>query len=322
MSNEYNVRGNTGNRGRPRATASVCDRDTLSGQARARSIQERRGSGERATYVPGRSFRELRGIGRMHRFSCERCGGRQIALSSDLHLATFLEEHRDQRTWDLREYFPLNDVEETVRIARAIGVRHPAYSDGSPRILITDLLVFRLESARDSWTAIHTVSARDEAAGMGAAWQIVREFWRRTGVDARIAYSDGLNSFRTRNLWFLFGYSERLAAYGVDDGQRSAQQAVIRHLCRRDCVRILDVCDAAAATCDLTRAECMCAVLQLVASRAIECDLDVPFLLDQPARSFRTADNARQIMDSFARRDSGFPPTHERQHRRIPQPDE
>jgi hypothetical protein len=260
---------------------------SLSEMARARFARERRGTGERGSYVPGRTLRELRGIGRMHRFSSSRCGGRQIALPSDLVLATFLEEHWDRQTCELREYFPLLDVEETARIARRTGLQHPSFDDGSPRILCTDLLVCRRVSDSYVWTAIQVVSARHRDQEVSPAYRIRNEYWRRAGVDSRISYSSGLNSPRARNLWLLFGYGEQLVAYRLNARERVAQEAVIRRLRRHTDMRIKDACDAAARESGLTSGECVRAVLQLIASRKVECCLDAAVLLNQPTRSLR-----------------------------------
>ncbi|WP_321818868.1 MULTISPECIES: hypothetical protein [unclassified Burkholderia] len=306
MSNDYQFYRDPRKLERSGGNVPLCGDSSLSDKARVRFAKEGRGSGEWGTYVPGRTFRELRGVGRMHRFSCSRCGGRQIALPSDMALATFLEEHWDPRTRDLREYFPLVDVDETVRIARSIGVNHPTYRDGSPRILTTDLLVCKLESDNYSWTAVHSASARDCAAGMSSGWLIIREFWRRAGVGSRTTYSLGLNSFRVRNLWLLFGYGEQLVAYGLNDREQCAQEAVIRRLRRRNDARISDACSAAARASDLTRAECARAVLQLIACHAMECRLDVPILLEQSTGFIRIADDPRQFVSSFLARDSDF----------------
>ncbi|MPV66880.1 hypothetical protein [Burkholderia sp. BE17] len=285
-------------------SASLLGASSLSEKARVRFAKEGRGTGAWGTYVPGRTFRELRGVGRMHRFSCSRCGGRQIVLPSDMALATFLDEHWDRQTRDLREYFPLMDVDETVRVARSIGVRHPTYRDGSPRILTTDLLVFKLESEDHSWAAVQSVSARSGESGMSSQNLIVREFWRRAGVPSRAVYSLGLNSFRIRNLWLLFGHGEQLVAYGLTDREQYAQEVIIRRLSRGNDSRISDACGAAARASGLTRAECARAVLQLIACRAIECPLDVPILLEQPTGSIRIASDLQQCVSSFVERDS------------------
>lgn len=306
MSNAYELHRDPSGLERSGGKTPPCGDSSLSEKAIARFTKEGRGTGEWGAYVPGRTFRELRGVGRMHRFSCRRCGGRQIALPSDLALATFLEEHWDRRTRDLREYFPLMGVDETERIARSIGVNHPTYSDGSPRILTTDLLVCKLESDDYCWTALRSVSVLDRADRVSSEWLIIQEFWRRAGVASRTAHSTGLNSFRVRNLWLLFGFGEQLAEYGLDGREQYAQEAVIRRLrCRSDS-RVSDACGAVARASGLTRAECARAVLQLIASHAIECRLEAPLLLEQPTRSIRIADDPQQFVGAALARDSDF----------------
>lgn len=267
---------------------------SMSEKARARFTREGRGTGEGADYVAGLKLRELRGVGRMHRFSSSRCGGRQIALPSDMALATFLEEHWDPETCELLELFPLLDVDETMRIARSIGVKHPTFKDRSPRILLTDLLVCKRMLNGYTWSAVHTVSASAGNAEASPTYLIEKEFWRRAGVASRISYTRGMNSPRVRNLWLLFGYSEQVVACGITGRERAAQEAVIRRLRTRRDARLRDACAAAACASKLTCAECVRAVLQLIATRAIECCLDVPLLLTQPVDSIRFADETTE----------------------------
>jgi hypothetical protein len=263
------------------------DTATLSEKQQARFARERRGTGEGCEYVPGLTFREMRGVGRMHRFACSRCGGRQIVMPSDLMLATFLTEHARRTTCDLKDHFPVIDVEETVKIARSMGVSHPAFADKSPRILITGLLVCSSIGDRYEWKAIDTMSARPDGTQAGRGHAIIREYWRRRGISWQLARSNGLNDVRTRNLWHLFQLAEQMAAYGLDDQELVAQDALRQRLRARVYGTLLEACSAAAHASGLHKDNCVRAALQMIATGAIECALDVPVLIAQPVTALR-----------------------------------
>lgn len=250
--------------------------------------KEGRGRGDGANYVPGRTLRDLRGIGRLHRFACARCGGRQIVLPSDSMLSVFLDEHWDPATCDIKEYCPQLDVEETMRIARSLAVRHPTLRDGSPAMLITDLLVCRVVGGDFQWTAIDISSSRGaRSTALSAARQIKAEQWRRSGVRYRVAYSSGLNSHRAIHLWHLYNIAERVLISGLTDIERHTQRVVMERFRSGTDTTLLEVCHGAAGAQHLQRADCIAAMRRLIAMRMIECSLDVPVLLAQPRRDAR-----------------------------------
>ncbi|MBN3825270.1 hypothetical protein G3O00_16815 [Burkholderia sp. Ac-20384] len=304
MSDAREVHTNPNKPVRARGLDPQWEEGRLSQKNRDRYIKEGRGTGEMSTYVPGRTLSELRGIGRLHRFCCSRCGGRQVVLASDLILSTFLKRHWDRRTQELREYYPVLDVDETARIARFLGVKHPTYRDRSPCILITDLMVSKIDSRGCKWVAIESVSVCRRSIEASVKRLILEEYWRRRGIPLRTEYSAGLNDFYARNLWQLFGISEQLLAYGLGERERIVQEAVSRRLRCCSYTWILDACFYVASECDFTRAECVRAALQLIASRRIACPLDVPLLLNQPASSVRISSGQQEIRHRFPGRES------------------
>ncbi|MFL9933753.1 hypothetical protein P0D88_32160 [Paraburkholderia sp. RL18-103-BIB-C] len=252
--------------------------------------KEGRGTGDGADYVAGRDLRDMSGIGRLRRFACTRCGGRQIVLPSDAELSMFLDEHWDPCTRDLHEHFPLIDVEKTMLLAEILGVRHPKLRDGSPAILMTSLMVSKRKAGSYKWQAIDIVSSREAQHTPSDANRIKSEYWRRLGVDHRIEYSTGLDSHKSKHLWNLFNIAESIANRGLSDSQRLAQQAVLKRLSRRQVIgqlkihagsTLLTLCHEAADTNGIARAACVAAMHELIALGIVECSLDIPVLLSQ-----------------------------------------
>ncbi|MFM0304747.1 TnsA endonuclease N-terminal domain-containing protein [Paraburkholderia sediminicola] len=281
------------------------DIQTLSERQKALFLKEGRGIGDGPDYVPGRTLRELRGIGRMHRFACIRCGGRQIVLPSDMALSVFLEEHWDPATSDLKDHYPLCDVEQTRRIAEKLGLRHPSLTDGSPAILITSLLVCKQQAGELKLYAVDIASWR--AAGhtpTSAARQIKEEYWRRLGVPYRVAYSEGLNSDRAKHLWNLYNIAERVMSRGLTEEEKALQRAVLARCRLRRETTLLDVCHRTADKHGISRADCVAAMRRLIAMRLIDCSLDVPVLLVQPLRDTQISVAERKDEDAPKRSQS------------------
>ncbi|MET3620229.1 hypothetical protein [Burkholderia ambifaria] len=209
-------------------------------------------------------------------------------LSSDMILSVFLEEHWNFFTLDIKEYYPLIDIERTQWIAELMELRHPKLRDGSPAMLTTSLLVCRQEADEIQWHAIEIVSSRlARNAPLSAATQIKQEYWRRLGVSFRVVYSEGLNSHRARHLWNLFNIGERVIARGLTGDEMAVQRAILERFRVAKDATLLELCHRTAALNGLGRGDCVAAMWRLIAVRVVECSLDVPELLAQPCRGAR-----------------------------------
>ncbi|MGF6810890.1 hypothetical protein OKW30_006082 [Paraburkholderia sp. Clong3] len=262
-------------------------RQSLSEQRIALFEKEGRGTGHGATYVPGRALRDMPGAGRLHRFACSRCGGRQIVLPSDVEFAVFLLEYWDPFTLDLQEHFPLLEVEKTMWLATLLGVTHPRLRDGSPAILMTTLMVSKRSAGGPRWVAIDVVSSHEAQRSPSDANRIKSEYWRRRGIEHRIEYSTGLNSHKAMHLSSLFNVAESIVNHGISRSQRSAQRAVLNQLKVRTGSSLLVLCHQAADANGLARAACVAAMRELIALGIVECSFDVPVLLSQKRRDVR-----------------------------------
>jgi hypothetical protein len=260
-------------------------KQSLSDQRQALFKKEGRGTGDGPDYVPGRALRDMPGIGRLHRFACSRCGGRQIVLPSDVELAVFVKEYRDPRTTDLNEHFPLLDVKKTTWLAEISGFKHPKHKDGSPAVLMTSLMVSKRQAGVFKRQAIDIVSSRAAQQTPSDENRIKGEYWRRLGVDHRIEYSTGLDGHESKHLWTLFNIAESIALHGLSHTQRHAQQAVLKQLKIRAGSTLLSLCHEAADANGIARAACVSAILELIALGIVECSLDVPILVLQKQRN-------------------------------------
>ena len=89
-----------------------------------RWIKEGRGQGVGSNYLPWITVRDVPSDGRSHRVFGHK-SQRTHHLLSDLELAVFLSLEWNHETIDIREQFPL-EREDTLRIARDNGIRHPS----------------------------------------------------------------------------------------------------------------------------------------------------------------------------------------------------
>src|SRR5271165_5097213 len=100
-----------------------------------------RGQGEGATYHPWLTVQDVPSTG----FSQQLDGwktGRVHHLLSTLELAAFYHAEWSLAVVDIREQYPLFELEETQAIADRCGVRHPSHPQAhTPLVMTTDLLL-------------------------------------------------------------------------------------------------------------------------------------------------------------------------------------
>lgn len=105
-----------------------------------RRLAEGRGTGHGRDFKPWLTTRDFSSRGRVHRIPGLKTG-RVHNFFSDLEKNVFLIVEWPDQTEDIREQFPLLPVEETLQIARELGVKHPSHPvTGEPVVMTTDIV--------------------------------------------------------------------------------------------------------------------------------------------------------------------------------------
>jgi hypothetical protein len=107
----------------------------------SKRLGEGRGQGVGADYIPWLKVQDFPSRGRVHRMKGWK-HSRVHHLFSDLERNVFLYYLWPFSIIDIREQFPLLPIEETIEIAKEIGVRHPTNPrTKSPVVMTTDSLL-------------------------------------------------------------------------------------------------------------------------------------------------------------------------------------
>jgi hypothetical protein len=108
------------------------------------------GQGTKAVYKPWILVQNIPSKGRVHRIKGWK-HGRVHHLLSDLERNVFLHYQWPHSVIDIREQFPLLPLEETVEIAKEMGVRHPTSPHTKhPIVMTTDLLLTKEGGLKDN----------------------------------------------------------------------------------------------------------------------------------------------------------------------------
>jgi hypothetical protein len=184
----------------------MAKRSRLSGtKAIARRVAEGRGIGRGSAYRPWLRVQDVPSCGNASRILSP-ITGREHHLMSDLERSWFLVVHANDRTRDCREQYPLLPLEETLSLARAIGVDHPADPrTRQPIVMTTDFVITVREGLRefDLARAIKPASQLSSPRVLEKL-EIERRFWLSRGIDWATLTDEGLPRTLLENMRWLF----------------------------------------------------------------------------------------------------------------------
>ena len=173
-----------------------------------RRIKEGRGSGEGSSYLPWITIRDVPSLGR-----CSEILGwktnRVHQLLSDLETRYFYTLEFSSDIIDIREQYPLLDsnksIEETVQIAKSIGVKYPIVpKTGALNVQTTDLLITLIRNGKTEQIARTVKYAKDLSNERTLEkFEIERLYWVNRGIDWKIVTERDINKDYSFNVEFI-----------------------------------------------------------------------------------------------------------------------
>ena len=162
-------------------------------------IRQHRGEGRGADYRPWIFVRELSSTGTCAEIRNWKTG-RTMQLLSQGELYLFYILNWDPRVVDIREQFPL-DIEETKRISKEMGVKHPSVA-GNP--MTTDLLV-TLNDGREIAYSVKA-SRKDLKPRSLEILAVEKAYWNSKGIEWYLKCKDEMNLTYVRNIREVMAY--------------------------------------------------------------------------------------------------------------------
>lgn len=253
-----------------------------------------RGRGDGCEYKPWLLVHDVASRGRSSRIAS---GGRVVHTLSDWETAAFRDFQWDPSVVDVKEQFPLV-LEDTLRIAAEMKVRHPA--DGTPRepiVITTDFLVKRVKDGRAEQIAFAVKEnaavelkldrSRRELVSIRRTRQkleIERRYWVARDVRWVLLTEDRLSKVRKTNIEFIMG---ACPATDRPAGHWERAMVAVHDAIATGGARTLDQLarslDAAGV---LPRVDFPMAMRLLCAGRAMAFDMNRLFTLSRPASDF------------------------------------
>lgn len=166
-----------------------------------RRLAEGRGQGRGAAYKPWIEIHDLASHGQANRVKSP-LHGRTCHLHSKLETDWFYAVHALRGLKDVREQFPLLELEETVGIADQLSIHHPTDPKSQePCVVTTDFLLTLQDGGREVEMAIAIKPSADLASARTLEkLEIERVYWSARKVDWRILTERELPQALVKNL--------------------------------------------------------------------------------------------------------------------------
>jgi hypothetical protein len=196
-----------------------------------RWIAEGRGQGEGYDYYPWYTIHDFPSWGRVHRIRGWK-HGRVHHLLSDLERNVFLFHQFPQRVTDIREQYPLFPQEDTLEIAREIGVRHPTDPRTKyPVVMTTDLFLTAMQGMNITYLPITVKYRKDlRKPRVLEKLEIERWYWSRRNLKLKIADETLASPDLVRNMLWLHCYYRLDDLYPLTASEVDQISAVLTHL--------------------------------------------------------------------------------------------
>lgn len=168
-------------------------------------LAESRGQGILSEYKPWITIQDFPSKGIVSRVQGITTG-RVHHFMSNLELHYFYILDWSEKTLDIREQFPLLDLQETIEIADKMGVKYPFDNlSGFPYVLTSDFLI----------TTTHGIVARSVKPSKELRkkrvlekMEIERQYWGKRNIGWKIVTEREISPVKARNIeWLLSGES-------------------------------------------------------------------------------------------------------------------
>lgn len=173
----------------------------------AKRIKEGRGQGIGSSYKPWLYIQDVPSLGRSHRVKGHKTT-RVHHLLSDLELRYFVILDLATGVIDIREQYPLLNLDETKMIAESLGVKHPQDPDsGDFIVMTTDFLITRRENGQEILSARTIKYAQDlESERVIEKLEIERVYWKHKGVGWSVITERDIHPVASKTCAFLHKY--------------------------------------------------------------------------------------------------------------------
>lgn len=177
-------------------------------------IKEGRGIGTGSDYIPWIKIQDVPSLGRSTRVKGIKSCRKHDFLSDMERNYFYLLEYADEII-DIREQFPLLDIEETIQIADELGINHPKHPKTGEYIVMSTDFLLTVKSEIGLLQKARTIKSKDDLLNKRVLekFEIERVYWSRKGIDWGIVTEYEIDKVIAHNIMYVHGYKE---VYNID----------------------------------------------------------------------------------------------------------
>ena len=183
-----------------------------------RYLRERRGVGSGKEYTPWIMIQDFPSTGMVSRVKGVTTGRIHHFMSNNELYLFYLLDWSDN-VLDIREQFPLLDLEQAINIAEKAQIRYPYDNkSGFPYVLTSDFLI----ETENGFTAISVKEANElKKLRIREKLEIERRYWKERNVKWQIITEKEINTIKAKNIEWL-SQAKELDCFGFSDELQSA----------------------------------------------------------------------------------------------------
>lgn len=195
-------------------------------------IKEGRGQGIGQNYLPWIFIQDVPSLGRSTRLKGIKTN-RKHEFLSDLEKNFFYILEYSHNVVDIREQFPLLPLEETLLIAKELGIKHPTDPNtNDPAVMTTDFLITINKNGR-CFDVARTIKYEEELEDKRVLdkFEIEKRYWEKRGLDWGIVTEREINKDLAYNISFVHSYNDLYALDSfLDIDEDAVDDLVISYL--------------------------------------------------------------------------------------------
>ena len=243
-----------------------------------RYLSEGRGQGTASEYKPWIYIHDFSSNGTVSRVKGITTG-RIHHLLSNQELWYFYLLDWSEKTMDIREQFPLLELEEAIKIADSLGIRYPYdRKSGFPYVLTSDFLI----TTGQGIVARSVKLAKDlDNPRVCEKLEIERQYWKRKGIEWRLVTENQISRAKARNIEWLFSGSP-LEELICGDEKRNQSMEYFLYLYGDEKIRFPDILREVEQNFDLKAGTGICIFKTLVIHRKIILEMEKLINLSEP----------------------------------------
>lgn len=241
-------------------------------------LSEGRGQGTASEYKPWIYIHDFSSNGIVSRVK-GMTTGRIHHLLSNQELWYFYLLDWSEKTIDIREQFPLSDLEDAIKIADRLGIRYPYdRKSGFPYVLTTDFLI-----TTEKGTVARSVKlAKDlDNPRVCEKLEIERQYWKNKGIEWRLVTENEISRVKARNIEWLFS-GNTLEEIIYENEKRNQGMEYFLVLYEDVKIRFPDILMEVEQNFGLKDGAGICIFKELVRCRKILLEMEKPINLSEP----------------------------------------